>query len=63
MLQVIQTKSIDLLDTVVKTLESYDDLDKRPSYFADRCLHRPQYKEDSKAGRDYDANEQEDDDV
>ncbi len=63
MLTVIQNKSIDILDTVVKTLESYDGLDKRESYFADKCIHNS-HKEDSKSGRSYDdkSPEMEDDD-
>jgi hypothetical protein len=43
MLQALQTKSIDLLDSVVKTIESYDDFQKRESYFAEKCIH--QHKE------------------
>jgi len=39
MLQVLQNKSLDLLDSVVKTLEKYEDVDKRDRYFADKCIH------------------------
>ncbi len=51
MLQVLQEKSIGLLDQVVKTLESYEQEDKRTSYFADRCIHKQSlngHKEDVK---------------
>lgn len=34
MLNVIQTKSLHLLETLVNTLESYEDIQKRPRYFA-----------------------------
>ncbi len=34
MLQVIQTKSISILETLVNTLEQYEDLQKRPRYFS-----------------------------
>ena len=44
MLQVLQNKSLDLLDTVVRTLESYEDNDKREKYFADRCIHRSHHE-------------------
>jgi hypothetical protein len=62
MLTVLQNKSIDLLDTVVKTLESYDGLDKRESYFAEKCIHNNSYKEDTKASREYDDKSPEMDD-
>lgn len=34
MLQVLQTKSLSLLETLVNTLEQYEDIQKRPRYFA-----------------------------
>jgi len=41
MLQTIQNKSIDLIDSVVRTLESYEHNEKRERYFADKCIHHP----------------------
>ena len=34
MLQVIQDKSVSLLQNIVSTLEKYDDIDKRPNFFS-----------------------------
>ena len=36
MLQVIQTRSLQLLETLVNTLDSYDELKKRPRRFAQK---------------------------
>jgi hypothetical protein len=45
MLQVIQTKSISLLDTLVLKLEQYEDVAKRPRVFAPACAHGAESKE------------------
>ena len=56
MLQAIQNKTVDLLDTVVKTIESYDDYQKRESYFAEKCIHQhPTGEGETKPSSDEDA--------
>ena len=39
-IQALQAKSISLLETIVTTLEQYDDAEKRPKYFSKRCAHK-----------------------
>lgn len=39
MLSVLRNKSLDLLDTIVTTLEQYDDVKSRPRVFAKTCMH------------------------
>mmetsp|Transcript_32593 Transcript_32593/g.31825 ORF Transcript_32593/g.31825 Transcript_32593/m.31825 type:complete len:274 (+) Transcript_32593:43-864(+) len=39
MLSVLQNKSLDYLDQLVRTLESYETIQKRQSYLASNCLH------------------------
>jgi len=34
MMQVLQTKSLSLLETLVSTLDQYEELQKRPRYFS-----------------------------
>ena len=48
MLQVLQNKSLDLLETLVTTLEQYESVQKRPHVFADKCVHNGEVHHKSK---------------
>lgn len=43
MLSTIQHRTIDLLDHLVSTLEQYEDTQKRPKYFAEKCIHEDRH--------------------
>jgi hypothetical protein len=45
MISAIQEKSLDMLSSVVKTLESYDDVANRQPVFATDCHHKKPQEE------------------
>lgn len=49
MLQAIQNKSLNLLDSLVNTLEQYEDVQKRPKVFAEKCLHKEDHSNENAA--------------
>jgi hypothetical protein len=56
MMQVLQTKSLHLLETLVSTLEQYEELQKRPRYFA-KEQKNPEAAEGSDNDNNLDAQE------
>jgi hypothetical protein len=58
MLSLLQEKSLTFLDTIVTTLEQYEDVKQRPQVFSKRCMH--QQIEMNGKKKDRDAKKQDD---